>query len=105
MIPSLFIINVDSKALETIVDYDFFYKEYNPMHNIFHLFELNKDIVIFTQEGYMILLNKTTLRSKRFIRKKDCLSLFSINPLNANSFLGVARRNHIIYYSFSYDHI
>ena len=105
MIPSLFIINVDSKAIETIVDYDFFYKEYNPMHNIFHLFELNKDIVIFTQEGYMILLNKTTLRSKRFIRKKDCLSLFSINPLNATSFLGVARRNHIIYYSFSYDHI
>ena len=61
--------------------------------------------VDFTQEGDMILLNKTTLRSKRFIRKKDCLSLFSINPLNANSFLGVARRNHIIYYSFSYDHI
>ena len=78
-VPFIYVLNVRTKQIETMIEYDCIPKKFDQYKKMFHLFIKCKDIIIYTQDGSFISLNKDTLIiNKRYIMKKELENIISI---------------------------
>lgn len=78
-VPFIYVLNVRTKQIETMIEYDCIPKKFDQYKKMFHLFIKCKDIIIYTQDGSFISLNKDTLTiNKRYIMKKELENIIAI---------------------------
>ena len=97
----IYVINVDAKIIETIINYNWYISKLETSFSFFHLFEANKDILAFTNDGTIISLNKKTLQINTRYIINNRHSLISIQRKNKNEYIALNKQNQLISFYFS----
>ena len=94
-VPFIYVLNVRTKQIETMIEYDCIPKKFDPYKKMFHLFFKFKDLIIYTQDGSFISLNQDTLTiNKRYIMKKELENIISIQK-QSNSCYAIGENREI----------
>ena len=88
-VPFLFVLNVSTKQIETILK--------GICQGSIYLFTSENKIQLFTKDGRLININKNTLTiSKRYIVKKEFIDILSITKIKKGEFIAICSNNELI---------
>ena len=91
-VPFLFVLNVSTKQIETILK--------GICQGSIYLFTSENKIQLFTKDGRLININKNTLTiSKRYIVKKEFINILSITTIKKGEFIAICSNNELITFS------